>query len=150
MIYVWLCIICKSSFSKGFFFNIDHFQSLYWICYNIASLCFMLWFVGHWDMIYIWLCIICFPDSVVINNLPPNAEDSRHSGSIPGSGRSPGEGTGNPLQYSWLEDSMDRRSLAGYSPWGCKESDMTDCTQYIIYIIYLGKVNRSINIIWGL
>ena len=46
-------------------------------------------------------------------------------GSIPGSGRSPGEGNGNPLQYSCLENSMDVRSLVGYSPWGRKESDMT-------------------------
>ena len=32
----------------------------------------------------------------------------------------PGEGNGNPLQYSCLENPMDRESLAGYSPWGCK------------------------------
>ena len=38
-------------------------------------------------------------------------------GLIPGSGRSPGEGNGNPLQYSCLGNPMDR-SLAGYSPWG--------------------------------
>ena len=41
-------------------------------------------------------------------------------GSIPGSERSPGGGHGNPLQYSCLENPMDKRSLAGYSPWGCK------------------------------
>ena len=46
----------------------------------------------------------------------------RDLGSIPGWGRSPGEGNGNPLQYSCLENSMDR----GYSSWGCKESDMTE------------------------
>ena len=39
---------------------------------------------------------------------------------VPGSGRSPGEGNGNPLQYSCLEKSHGQRSLAGYSPWGCK------------------------------
>ena len=86
-------------------------------------------------------------------------------GSIPGSGRSPGEGIGyplqyswaslvaqmvknlpavqeswvlslvrkipwgghgNPLQYSWLENPCGQRSLVGYSPWGCKESDMIE------------------------
>ena len=41
-------------------------------------------------------------------------------GSIPGSGRSTGEGNGNPLQYSCLENSMD------YSPWGHKELDTTE------------------------
>ena len=39
----------------------------------------------------------------------------------PWSGRSPGEGNGNPLQYSCLENSMGRGLLVGYSPWGCKE-----------------------------
>ena len=61
---------------------------------------------------------------VVIQGLPPwlnskksicNAEDT---GSIPGLGRSPGEGNGYLLQYSCLENSMDRRV---YSPWGHKE-----------------------------
>ena len=46
-------------------------------------------------------------------------------GSIPGLGRSPGGGHGNPLQYSWLENPHGQ-SLKGYSPWGCKESDMTE------------------------
>ena len=40
--------------------------------------------------------------------------------SNPGLRRSPGEGNGYPLQYSFLENSMDRRSLEGYSQWGCK------------------------------
>ena len=48
-----------------------------------------------------------------------NAEDL---GSIPGLGRSPGEGNSYPLQYSDLENSMD----CMYSPWGHKESDMTE------------------------
>ena len=47
-------------------------------------------------------------------------------GSIPGLGRSPGEGNGNPLMYSCLENSMDRRVWWVYSPWGHKESDMTE------------------------
>ena len=45
---------------------------------------------------------------------------------IPGSGRSPGEGNDNPLQYSCLENPHGQRSLVGYSPWGCKESDTTE------------------------
>ena len=39
---------------------------------------------------------------------------------IPGWGRTPGEGNGNPLQQFCLGNPMDRRSLVGYSPWGCK------------------------------
>ena len=41
-------------------------------------------------------------------------------------GRSPGKGNGNPLQYSCLENPRGQRSLVGYSPWGCKESDTTE------------------------
>ena len=48
------------------------------------------------------------------------------SGLIPGSGRSPGEGHGDPFQCSCLEKSHGQRSLAGYSPWGPKELDMTE------------------------
>ena len=44
----------------------------------------------------------------MVKNLPPNAKDIRHIGLIPGSGRSPGGGLGNPLQYSCLENPMDR------------------------------------------
>ena len=46
-------------------------------------------------------------------------------GLIRGSGRSPGEGNGNPLQYFCLENPM-QRSLVGCSPWGHKESDTTE------------------------
>ena len=46
--------------------------------------------------------------AVVIKNLPANAEDKRDMGLIPGSGGSLGEGYGNPLQYSCLENPMDR------------------------------------------
>ena len=46
-----------------------------------------------------------FPGCSVVKNLPANTGDT---GSIPGQGRSPGEGSGNPLQYSCLENSIDR------------------------------------------
>ena len=45
--------------------------------------------------------------ALVVKNLSVNAGDLRESGSIPGSGRSPGGGHGNPLQYSYLENPMD-------------------------------------------
>ena len=51
-------------------------------------------------------------------------------GSIPGSGRSPGGGKDNPLQYSCLENPHGQRSLAGYSPWDRKELDMTEATEH--------------------
>ena len=46
-------------------------------------------------------------------------------GLIPGLGRSPGEGNGNPPQYSCLENSMDRGAWQA-TPWGRKESDTTE------------------------
>ena len=61
-------------------------------------------------------------DSLVAQTEKVSAHNAGDLGSIPGSGRSHGERNGNPLQYSCLENSMDR----GYSPWGRKESDMTE------------------------
>ena len=49
-----------------------------------------------------------FPGGIVAKNLPANAEDARDVSSIPGLGRSPGEGNGNPLQYSCLGNPMYR------------------------------------------
>ena len=54
---------------------------------------------------------------LVLNNLPANAGNTRDAGSIPGLGRTPGGGHGNPLQCSCLENPHGQRSLAGYSPW---------------------------------
>ena len=59
---------------------------------------------------------------------PANAGDTGDVGSIPRSGRSPGVGNDNPLQYSGLENSMDRGALVVHSPWGHKESDTTEVT----------------------
>ena len=55
-------------------------------------------------------------------------------GSSPGSGRSPGEGNGNPLQYSCLEKSYGQRSLVSYSPWGHKELDTTEQLHFLFFI----------------
>ena len=49
-----------------------------------------------------------FPGDSVVKNLPANAGDTRDVGSIPGSGRCPGGGNGNPFQYFCMENSMER------------------------------------------
>ena len=54
--------------------------------------------------------------ALMVKNLSVNAGDVRDVGSIPGLGRSPGEGHGNPLKYSCLENPYGQRSLVGYSP----------------------------------
>ena len=64
-----------------------------------------------------------FPVGSVVKNRPATAGDD---GSIPGLGRSPGEGTDNPLQYSCLENSMDIEEPSGLQfPGVAKESDTT-------------------------
>ena len=63
----------------------------------------------------------------------PGGSDGKEStcnagdpGSIPGSGRSPGEGNGYPTPTFLPGESHGQRSLVGYSQWGCKESDTTE------------------------
>ena len=63
----------------------------------------------------------------------PGGSDGKESackvgdlGLTPGLGRSPGGGHCKPLQYSGLENPHGQKSLAGYSPWGCMQSDMTE------------------------
>ena len=65
----------------------------------------------------------------------PGGSDSKESacstgnlGSIPGLGRPPGGGHGNPLQHSCLENPHGQKSLVGCSPWGRKELDLTEAT----------------------
>ena len=67
------------------------------------------------------------------NNPNTGGSDSKESacdagdlGSNPGLGWSPGEGNGNPLQYSFLENPHVQRILVGYSPWGCQDSDTSE------------------------
>ena len=64
-----------------------------------------------------------FPD---VSDGKESACNVGDSGSIPGLRRSPRGGHGNPFQYYCLENAHGQRSLVSYSPWGCKESDMTE------------------------
>ena len=104
----------------------------------------------------IFVCSICtfyifqhtqgFPGDSVVKNPPASAGDVS---SIPGSGRSPGVGNGNPRQYSCLENLHGKRSLVGYRPWGLKESDTTERLSTArnnrdqIYFPALNKQNSS-------
>ena len=71
-----------------------------------------------------------FSGGAVLKNSLANAGDARNTGLIPELERSPGGGNGNPLQYSCLENPMDKGhrdcSLMVYSPWGHRESDTTE------------------------
>ena len=71
---------------------------------------------------------IIFQEALVIENLPANAGDVRDMGLIPGSGISPGRGNGNPLQYSCLENPIDRGAWRAIFCGVAKELDMTEAT----------------------
>ena len=64
--------------------------------------------------------------ALVVKNPPARAGDKRDVDLTPGSGRAPGGGHGDPLQYSCLKNLHGQRSLVGCSPWGRKESDTTE------------------------
>ena len=74
-------------------------------------------------LLTIWLSYLCFPGGSVVKNPPANAGNT---GLIPGSGRSPREGNGNPLQYSCLGSLMGRGAWWATVHGVTKESDMTE------------------------
>ena len=67
---------------------------------------------------------------IVVKNLPENAGDRRNVDSVPGLGRSPGGGHGNPFQYSYLENPKDRGA------WRALGLDTTEATQHAQVIAY--------------
>ena len=75
-----------------------------------------------------------FPGGSVVKNPPANAGDA---GSIPGSGRCPEGGNGNPLQHSCLENPMDRGTWWAIVHGGHKESDTTKQRERILRIVKL-------------
>ena len=77
-------------------------------------------------MSYFKTTIIDFPGGSEVKNSPANKKEAGDFSFIPGSGRSPGGGNGNPLQYSCLENFMDRGAWRAIVPWGHKESDRTE------------------------
>ena len=87
------------------------------------------------------------PGGSGVKNMSANAGEARDPGSIPGSGRSPGEGNSNSLQYPCLENPHGQRSLAGYSPWGRKKSDTTE---RLILLLFLeeGLATHSSILAW--
>ena len=82
----------------------------------------------------------------MVKNPPANARDT---GSIPRSGRSPGEGNGNPLQYSCLENPIDRGAWQATVYGVIKESDTTEqLKQQIIKIVSQPSLSVSIKYHW--
>ena len=88
-----------------------------------------------------WACsqgyALGFPDGLVGKESICSAGDTRDLDSIPGSGRSPGEGNGNPLQYSCLKNPVS------YSPKGYKELDTTKHTHKALQIFHFSLVSPT-------
>ena len=76
---------------------------------------------------------------LTVKNLPANEGAIRDAGSIPGSGRFPEGGHGNLLQYSCLENPMDRGAWGATVHGACKESDTTE--QLSLSITYIAKLS---------
>ena len=90
----------RSKFYPGVFWSRYHFA---WRCQRSQDT--QLTPLVSFDLVH-----MLWPGGREVKNPPANVGDARDAGSIPGSGRSPGIGNGNPLQYSWLENSMDREA----------------------------------------
>ena len=73
---------------------------------NLGKIIRLIWVNEIWQVAQLWASQV----ALVVKNPPAKARDSRDVGSIPGSRRFPGEKHGNPLQYSCLENLMDRGS----------------------------------------
>ena len=121
-----------------------------WLSGRISSLSLLLlcppWFIScitpcssHFAS-FIWTILFISMASPILSptrDSHQGGSDSKESacnagdpGSIPGSGRSPGVGNGNPLQYSCLENSMDRGDW--WATWSCRESDTTEWITYTL------------------
>ena len=90
---------------------------------------------------------------LVVKNTPTNAGDIRVAGSIPGSGRSPGEGNGHPLQYSCPENPMDREAWQAAVHWVAKSRTQLKWQHAHIYFISESGTEPAVSpkyaYIWG-
>ena len=93
----------------------------------------MHWLMQSGELYRMWRCITevkgrwrDISGFLVVQMVKKSACNVGDLGLIPGLGRCPGGGHGNPLQCSCLENPHGQRSLAGYSPWGPKELNMTE------------------------
>ena len=118
--YFWSTIICLL-----ISFSLDHFNFLLYLYIHLFKWKSLGWGSHHLERVFLPGSLLSSRASLVaqVKNLPALQEVAcsvRDQGSIPGSGRSLGEGNGNPLQYPCLESSMDRGAWWLYSPWSCR------------------------------
>ena len=85
---------------------------------TVLSVCVVTFLYDY----YLWVSQV----ALVVKNLPANTGGTKDVGSIFGLGRSPGVGNGPPTPVFLPGKCHGQRSLAGYRPWCCKESDTTE------------------------
>ena len=107
--------------------NLSYSQVLQILFVSLVWVWERRWYVPPFSRLLVLSLSLCWKADLrggsVVKNLPAGAG---YAGSIPGSGRFPGEGNGYPLQYSCLESSMDRGVWRAYSPWCHQELDTTE------------------------
>ena len=115
------CCCCACHFSSFLFF---FFLRYNWP-YNILYIYIFIYYIFFWGI----------TDNITLYSGFPGGSEGKASaynvgslGLIPGSGRSPGEGNGNPLWSSCLEKSHGWRNLVGYSPWGHSQTQLSNFT----------------------
>ena len=99
-------------------------------------------FLKYWILLH-----LDFPGGSAVKNLPASAGDTGDTGSIPGLGRFSGGGNGNPLQYSCLENPMDRGDWQS-SPQGLKESEMTEWLSTLLHLTLNYKIFNRLSLRW--
>ena len=139
----FVCVVCVHVCCICVWKVVCMYIGMYCICVCVGMCCVYMSYVRVG---------LGLPSGSGVKNLTCNAGDG---GSIPGLGKIPGGGHGNPLQYSCLENPHGQRSLEGYSPWGYKELDMTEATQHIytrrvacVFMVYM-CVCRYVLYVWA-
>ena len=85
----------------------------------------------------VYICVWASQVALVVKNLSANAGHMRDAGLVHGWGdHLQEEMTTHPSILTWTGKSHRHRSLVGYSPWGCKESDMTETTEHMHTCVY--------------
>ena len=112
------CLLNLLHFTRWVFYQLSH-QGSYIITTKNEATCFTVGAHSALVLSTLIAAIVAAQVALVVKNPPANAGDIRDTDSISVSGRSPGGGRGNPLQYSCLENPMDY-------PLGCKELDTTE------------------------
>ena len=114
-----------------FYTQFTHQSRTYSICIRFY------WYMFYPGELCVPLQLLGFPGGSVVKNLPAMQGDMSL---IPGSGRSPGEGNDYPLQYSWLENAMDREAWWAITPGVTKNTFTFNNAVIRNFIFYIFKI----------